>query len=68
MNRKEAQRLAREIERENEYVRVDGLRHYDGGGYAVEVTDKCTGYSIVVNSREDWEQRMMEAGRYRKDI
>ena len=66
MNRKEAQHLAREIESDDKYMMNVGLRRYDTGSYAVEATDGRTGYSIVVNSPEEWDQRMMEAERYRK--
>lgn len=68
MTRRQAQQLAQQIKRDDEYMRVDGLRRYDGGGYAVEVTDERTGYALVINTPEDWEYRQMEAERQRHSM
>lgn len=54
-NRREAESLARQIERESDCT-VTGMRHYDDGNYAIDVTDKY-GNRFTVASREDWESR-----------
>ena len=60
MNRKEAEKLAKRIEREAPECRVTGTRVYRDGRYpqyALDVADASTGDSFVVGSPEAWLQR-----------
>jgi hypothetical protein len=61
MNKREAQRLARRIEREAPRCRVTGLRHYGGGRYSLDVADTIEGSPFEVSSVEDWEERQRAA-------
>jgi len=61
MNHREAQRLARRIEREDPRCHVTGTRRYEGSSYALDVVDTRTGIPFVVNSPEDWDDRVRAA-------
>lgn len=61
MDKRTAQRLAKQIERDDAKCQVGGLRRELGGGYSVTIVDSRNGGMAVVQSVEDWERRQREA-------
>ncbi len=64
MNKREAERIARDIERHG--LTVTGFRRYDygskGASWAVDVSDTKTGYSFTVNEPGQWHERQSQYG------
>lgn len=66
MTKREAQRLATQIERDDPRVRVTGTRRYmPGPSYALDCVNTRTGDRFVVNRPEDWAERKQDAEAYR---
>jgi len=61
MDKRTAQRLAKQIERDDAKCQAAGLRRELGGGYSVTIVDTRNGYPAVVQSVEDLERRQCEA-------
>lgn len=64
MNKREAERIARDVERHG--LQVTGYRRYDygskGASWAVDVTDPATGIPFVVDDAAQWFDRKHDAG------
>lgn len=64
MNKREAERIARDIERHG--LTVTGYRRYDygkrGASWAVDVEDTETGYAFTVNEPGQWYERQSQYG------
>lgn len=53
MNKRQATKVAKEMEKAGFNT---SLRRY-GSSYAADATDTATGYSITINTVEQWEER-----------
>jgi chlorite dismutase len=58
MNKRTAELLGGQIERDDPKCQVTGVRSYGEDSYALDVVDTRTGVSFVVNSVEQWTARM----------
>lgn len=59
MTKRDAEQLGHEIDR-TPGMEVTGTRYYGRGSYALDVVDRRTGYTFVVNNRADWEERLLQ--------
>jgi hypothetical protein len=60
MNKRTAEQVTKQIERDDPKCQVTGLRSYGRGSYGVDVIDTRTGVSFVVNSADQWGTRMYD--------
>ncbi len=64
MNKRQAEAIARDIERHG--LQVTGYRRYDygrkGSSWAVDVVDKATGIPFTVYDTTDWRERQSQYG------
>lgn len=60
--RRQAERLATRIEKDDPRCQITNIRHHDSGYYSVAAVDTRTGYPFVVTCAEDWEERLRAAG------
>ncbi len=64
MNKRQAEAVARDIERHG--LTVTGFRRYDygrkGSSWAVDVLDTKTGYPFTVDDAAQWHERKFDAG------
>jgi len=58
MTKRQASVLGKRIEREDPRCIVTGYRRWGRGDYEVEVRDFRTGYTFVVGSASEWEERL----------
>ena len=57
MTKRQAEQLAKVIDR-TEGCEVRGLRHWGRGKWELDCVDTRTGYTFVVSSIEDWQERL----------
>lgn len=69
MNKREAERIARDVERHG--LRVTGYRRRDygkrGASWAVDVQDTATGYTFTVDEPGQWYERQSRYGNLAAD-